>query len=68
MKGGFHGTTPASCCAHCIATKGCKYWTHGTDNMRCWVKTTPKGKQKQWNRSFFILFLFLDNFSGHAEG
>ena len=50
VKGGFSNTTPEKCCAHCIATKGCKYWTFGKNNNKCWVKSNTKGFEHQSNR------------------
>ena len=50
VKGGFSNTTPDKCCAHCIATMGCKYWVFGKDNNKCWVKADTRGSQKKPNR------------------
>ena len=50
VKGGFSNTTPDTCCAHCIATKGCKYWVFGKDNNKCWVKADIASSEEKWNR------------------
>ena len=45
------GATDAkACCLACFANTDCKFWTWGTDNNKCWLKNSDKGKQSQNNR------------------
>jgi hypothetical protein len=39
------------CCAKCVATAGCKYFTFGSDVKKCWPKSGKSGQQTQSYRT-----------------
>ena len=43
MKG-FIVSNASDCCSKYLVTAGCKYWTFGTDNKKCWLKPNMNGK------------------------
>lgn len=52
IKGGITNIASVQdCCAKCVATSGCKYFTYGTDKKTCWVKSGSTGKEAQSYRT-----------------
>ena len=68
VKGGFSGITkPSQCCQKCVATQGCKYWTMGKNNHKCWVKSNMNGVESQSNRASGSFIVKADGISSFSR-
>ena len=50
VKGGLNVSKVSECCSRCIITQGCKYWTFGKDDNKCWLKTNMNGNKAKLTR------------------